>query len=117
MMMDINNLINKLPYAMQNTYGAIATVVATNVLIVELSGRIARLVSDIFHKRWNLSENAMGAVVITVMAGTMIGTNVALNKLLKFPFNLWVTAGLSSLTFISYAAVRVATMKQGKFFE
>lgn len=117
MMMDVNNLINKLPYAVQNAYGAIATVVAANVIIAELAGRIARSVCDTFHKRWNLSGKTLATVMVTVMFASVAGMNFALNKLLKFPFDLRITVGLSSLTALTYTIIRVAKAKDGKVFE
>lgn len=107
-MMNVNNLINNLPFVMQNSYGAAIAVVAANVLITEVAIRISILGCKIFDSYLDFSKDVVVVVwVLTTISASIVGMNIALNKLLKFPFNPWVTAGLCTLTAVSYAAIRI----------
>ncbi len=106
----INQVINNLPYVVQNSYGAAATLIGANIVFAETALRITMLMDNFFDKQLkSLPDWAKNGVEITVMASTIAGLNVALNQLLKMPFNPWVTAGISSVTAMGYLVARLCS--------
>ena len=100
----INSLTNNLPYVMQSSYGAVATIVTANIFFAKLADRIARFVElQIFGNNPIPFMVPPASVVFSrttiyvLSAGAM---NIALNKLLEFPLNPWVATGLSALVII-----------------
>lgn len=97
----INGLINNLPYV-----GAAATIATANVLFAELADRIARFVELQIFGNWPIPfmvpPTPIVATRIIVNILSVCAMNIALNKLLTFPFNPWVTAGLSVFTAVIY---------------